>query len=303
MAISGGLQTNGIQKIFRSVIPAYSGDGDSILQCSAWQIDPHLSLSTGETIFYRTAGSPHLPTLLLLHGFPSSSHQYRHLLPLLSTTHHVIAPDLPGFGFTTVPADYTYTFASLTLTLLSFLSTLSISRFRIYIFDYGTPNGNAFEAGLTPFWDPVKALWAYDTPEQREKVANAILTLEATRWQYEDGVPDAERVKQIQPEGYTLDYALMSREGGKEVQLALLRDYEGNVEMYPEFQRWMRESKVPVLAVWGGNDKIFGREGAEAFGKVGGEVVLLDGGHFLLETHLVEVVEVLKGFLERVGKW
>lgn len=278
-----------------------------------------LPLSTGEVIFYRTAGSPTLPVLLLLHGFPSSSHQYRHLIPLLSSTHHIIAPDLPGFGFTTVPADYTYTFATLTTTLLSFLNALSITRFGIYIFDYGAPvglrlallrptsvtavisqNGNAFTAGLTSFWDPVKALWVNDTPQIREELARAVLTLEATRWQYEDGA-SAERVAGIEPEGYTLDYALMSRAGGKEIQLGLLKDYAKNVELYPEFQRWMRDSGVPVLAVWGGNDKMFGRAGAEAYKEVGGEVVLLDGGHFLLETHLEEVVEVLKGFLNRVS--
>lgn len=190
----------------------------------------------GVDIFYRHAGNPASPVILLLHGFPSSSHQYRNLIPLLSEKYNVIAPDLPGFGFTVVPSDrkYEYTFANLAHTIGTFVDALKISKFAIYIFDYGAPvglrlalerpnaitaiitqNGNAYEDGLGEFWDPVKAYWASGSAEDRQKLSEQLLTFEATKWQYEDGNPTPEIVP---PESYTLDFALLSRPGNNDIQ-------------------------------------------------------------------------------------
>jgi pimeloyl-ACP methyl ester carboxylesterase len=190
----------------------------------------------GVNVFYRAGGDPTLPVLLLLHGFPSSSHQYRNLIPLLSAKYHVIAPDFPGFGFTSVPDErgYKYTFEALAQTLAAFLDALKITKFSVYIFDYGAPvglrlalerptaitaiisqNGNAYVEGLGAFWDPIKAYWASGSAEDRKKVGDSLLTFEATKWQYEEGNPTFELV---QPESYHLDYALFSRPGNKDIQ-------------------------------------------------------------------------------------
>ncbi|KAF7359119.1 Alpha/beta hydrolase fold protein [Mycena sanguinolenta] len=231
-----------------------------------------INVDNGISVFYRTASPPDLPnapTLLLLHGYPSSSHQYRHLIPLLAKQYKVIAPDFPGFGFTEVPPErnYEYTFASLTTTLAAFLDALHISSFAVYIFDYGAPvllrlalqrpdaitaivsqNGNAYEEGLGPAWVPIKAFWASNESEPREVVRNTVLTAETTKYKYTHGsrFPDA-----IEPESYTLDALLMMRPGNIEIQLALFKDYENNVKMYPQFQEYFRKSQVPLLAVWG----------------------------------------------------
>ncbi|MDI1487658.1 MAG: hypothetical protein OHK93_006929 [Ramalina farinacea] len=277
----------------------------------------------GVEIFYRSAGPPSAPAILLLHGFPSSSHQFRNLIPLLARTHRVIAPDLPGYGFTTVPVDrkYEYTFANLTTTIEAFVAALALKRFAVYIFDYGAPvglrlalkhpamitavvsqNGNAYEEGFgKEFWAPVRGYWEADSAtieEVRKAIREKVLVLETTKWQYEAGNPRAEKV---QPEAYYLDQALMEREGNKEVQLDLLRDYRTNVPLYPEFQRWFRESGVPVLAVWGKNDVIFVKEGADAFErdvKVF-EKQFVDSGHFALETNEEYFAEVIEGFLKK----
>lgn len=279
----------------------------------------------GVDIFYRHAGptTPNPPTILLLHGYPTSSHMFRNLIPLLATKYHVIAPDLPGFGFTTVPPgrNYTYTFANLTTTLEAFADALELTRFAIYIFDYGAPtglrlalrrpgavaaivtqNGNAYAEGLGQgFWAPLRRAWASGSSADILALG-AALTPAATEGQYTDGAP---RPWSLPPEAWTLDQALMEgRAGNKEVQLELFYDYRTNVDLYPDFQRYLRESGVPVLAVWGRNDRIFVREGAEAYGRDVREgrfeLRWLDSGHFALETNEVVVAKEMEEFFEKM---
>jgi len=278
----------------------------------------------GVEVFYREAGSPTAPVILLLHGFPSSSHMYRNLIPLLSKKYRVIAPDLPGFGFTVVPSsrNYTYSFTSLTQTISSFLDVLSIKKFAVYIFDYGAPtalrlalerpndvtalitqNGNAYLEGLGPdFWAPLQNYWKSNSDADLEIVRNAALSFDATKWQYTFGSPHPDS---IPPETYNLDAALLKREGNEKIQLALFYDYRTNVELYPQFHKWLRESQVKVLAVWGKNDVIFIKEGAEAFRKDVGEerlqVEWLDAGHFSLETNEEVVAGYIIDFLGKFG--
>jgi pimeloyl-ACP methyl ester carboxylesterase len=268
------------------------------------------------TVFYRTAGNPANPTILLLHGFPSSSHQYRNLIPLLSHKYHVLAPDFPGFGFTTVPSTYTYTFANLTKTTSEFLDALNIKSFIVYIFDYGAPvglrlalqrpnavkalisqNGNAYIEGLGAFWDSFEQYWKTGSNADRQAL-RVDLTLATTKFQYVHGEPHPEA---IDPVTWTLDYALISQD--PEVQLDLFYDYRTNVELYPEFQAWLRKSQVPTLASWGKNDVIFVKAGAEAFKRdlPHAEVRLLDAGHFAVETHTVEIARLILEFLENKG--
>ncbi|KAJ7483465.1 Alpha/Beta hydrolase protein [Mycena latifolia] len=280
-------------------------------------------VDSGISVFYRTASpanNPTAPTILLLHGFPTSSHQYRHLIPLLAPRYNVVAPDLPGFGFTTVPAErnYTYTFAALSRTIGAFLDALSIQSFAVYIFDYGAPvllrlalerpaaitaiitqNGNAYTEGLGAAWAPIQKYWATGSAEDRATVAAGVLNFDTTKWQYTHGsrAPDA-----IEPESYTLDWALMQRPGNFDIQLDLFKDYQNNVALYPQFQAYFRESQVPLLAVWGKHDAFFIPPGAEAFKqdlpKV--EVVFLDAGHFAGETETAEIAGLMLEFLKKV---
>jgi len=276
----------------------------------------------GVEIFYRSAGAPSAPVILLLHGFPSSSHQYRNLIPLLATRYRVIAPDFPGYGFTEVPAErkYAYTFASLTRTTEAFLDALKIQKFAVYIFDYGAPvalrlalnrpqaiaaiitqSGNAYVDGLgEKFWAPFRAYWASDSREDREKIRTAALNFELTKWQYVFGAAHPEA---IPPESYHLDAALLARPGNQEIQLDLFRDYRTNLDLYPAFHKYFQTSGVPVLAVWGQNDPIFVAAGAEGYRKdvKDLEVHYLDAGHFALETHGREVAQYVLGFLEKRG--
>lgn len=260
----------------------------------------------GVRVFYREAGEPGKPTLLLLHGFPSSSHQFRQLIPLLSAHFHIIAPDLPGFGFTEVPAEreYAYSFDALAETLGHFVETLGLKRYAMYVFDYGAPtglrlavkhpermtalisqNGNAYLEGLGDAWAPIRAYWAEPSAENRQVIADAILHLEGTLWQYEHGVSTPEL---IAPESYTLDALLLERPGNKDIQLDLFLDYANNLKRYPDFQRFFRETQLPTLAIWGQNDPFFIPPGAEAFKRDNPNAVveLLDTGHFALETHV-----------------
>lgn len=259
----------------------------------------------GVRVFYREAGSPELPVLLLLHGFPSSSHQFRELIPLLAERFHLIAPDLPGFGFTEVPAerDYRYSFDALAQTLGAFVDALGLRRYALYVFDYGAPtglrlavehpervtgfvsqNGNAYLEGLGDAWAPIRTYWDEPSAANRKAVGDAVLNLEATRWQYVHGVADPTRVA---PESYTLDALLMERPGNKEIQLDLFLDYANNLKRYPQFQAFFREYRVPSLIIWGKHDPFFIAPGAEAFKRDNPDAVveLLDTGHFALETH------------------
>lgn len=259
----------------------------------------------GVNVFYREAGDPSLPVLLLLHGFPASSHQFRNLIPLLADKFHLIAPDLPGFGFTEVPADrhYSWTFDALGQTLTAFVDALGLTRYAMYLFDYGAPaglrlalaypdrvtglisqNGNAYLEGLGEAWAPVRALWADPGEANAQVVRDTILTAEGVKWQYLHGVSDPQ---QVAPETYTLDTLLMARPGNKEIQLALFLDYASNLERYPAFQAFFRQHQVPTLVIWGRHDPFFIPAGAAAWQRDNpqAEVELLDSGHFALETH------------------
>ena len=273
----------------------------------------------GLDLFYREAGDVTNPTVLLLHGYPSSSHQYRNLIPILARKYHVLAPDYPGFGFTTVPAsrNYSYTFDSITTTTSEFLSALNIKSYIVYIFDYGAPvglrlalrnpsairaiisqNGNAYLEGIGPAFAPLIAY--YDDPSNatNEQNVRAFTTYDATKGQYTVGTPDP---SVIEPESYTLDAALLQRPGNVDIQLAFFRDYKTNVALYPQFQAYLRDNQPPVLAVWGENDQFFIPPGAQAFTKdvPSAEVKFLDAGHFVLETNLDEVASAILNFLAR----
>jgi pimeloyl-ACP methyl ester carboxylesterase len=232
----------------------------------------HKVEADGVLVFYRAAGDPNSPALLLLHGFPASSFTFRELIPRLADNYRVIAPDLPGFGFTEVPAErqYIYSFDRLAATLNAFTQVLKIRRFALYLFDYGAPtgfrlamahpervtaiirqNGNAYEEGLADVWEPIRRYWAEPTPENREALRTNVLTVEGTRWQYTHGVRDPETVP---PESYTLDAALLERPGNKDIQLDLFRDYASTVKLYPAFHDYFRKAKPPLLAIWGKND-------------------------------------------------
>jgi pimeloyl-ACP methyl ester carboxylesterase len=271
----------------------------------------------GHRVFYREAGDPAHPTLLLLHGFPSSSHMFRDLIPLLADRLHLVAPDLPGFGHTTSPTGFAYTFDNLAGVVQGFADAVGLGRYALYVFDYGAPvgfrlalarpdrvtavvsqNGNAYEEGLSGNWDPIQRYWREPTPANRDAL-RSLLTPEATRWQYVHGVPDETLVS---PDGYTLDHALLSRPGNAEVQLDLFRDYAANVDLYPRFHAYLRESRPPLLAVWGRNDPFFLPAGAEAYRRDNPDAVvrLLDTGHFALETHTKEIAAAIQDFLGSV---
>jgi len=275
----------------------------------------------GVQVFYRAAGDPNAPVVLLLHGFPTSSFMFRELIPRLASDYRVIAPDLPGFGFTEVPLErnYPYSFDQLALTIGAFTRALKLDRYSVYVFDYGAPtgfrlamahpervtaivsqNGNAYEQGLGDAWDPIRKYWAQPTAENREILRQSVLTAGGTRWQYVHGVANPESVP---PESYTLDTALLERPGNKEIQLDLFLDYASNLKLYPKFQEYFRKSKPPLLAIWGKNDPFFIPAGAEAFRKdIPGAVVhFLDTGHFALETHVIEIAAAMKSFLAASG--
>jgi len=281
----------------------------------------HRVEADGVQVFYRAAGEAEAPVVLLLHGFPTSSFMFRDLIPRLATDYRVIAPDLPGFGFTEVPHErqYSYTFDQLALTIEAFTRALRMDRYAIYVFDYGAPtgfrlamahpervaaiisqNGNGYEEGLGDAWGPIRKYWASPTAENRDILRQSVLTAGGTRWQYTHGVANPESVA---PESYTLDTALLERAGNKEIQLDLFLDYASNVKLYPKFQEYFRKSKPPLLAIWGKNDPFFIPAGAEAFQKdlPNAKVQFLDTGHFALETHVEEIASAMKDFLATNG--
>jgi len=278
----------------------------------------HKVEADGVDVFYRAAGDPNAPVVLLLHGFPTSSFMFRELIPRLADQFRVIAPDLPGFGFTEVPErrKYRYSFDELAHTMEAFTVALGLNRYALYVFDYGAPtgfrlamahpervtaivsqNGNAYEEGLGDAWGPIRAYWAQPTAENREVISKNILNLEGTRWQYTHGVAHPESVA---PESYTLDAALLERKGSRDIQLDLFLDYASNVKLYPRFQEYFRKSKPPLLAIWGKNDPFFIPAGAEAYRKdlPNAKVQFLDTGHFATETHVVEIATAMREFLE-----
>ena len=266
----------------------------------------------GLKIFFREAGAADAPKLLLLHGFPTSSHMFRDLIPLLADRFHIIAPDLPGFGQSDAPK--ANTFGSLAETIERFTEFVGFDRFAVYVFDYGAPtgfrlasrnperitaiisqNGNAYVEGLSDGWNPIRAYWN-DASEANREALRAMLTPQTTYWQYTHGVVDPTRVS---PDGYTLDDHYLSREGSAAVQLDLFGDYKSNVALYPAFQDYFRTHKPRFLAVWGRNDPFFLPAGAEAFKRdiPDAQVTFFDTGHFALETHAAEIAAAIRTFL------
>lgn len=274
----------------------------------------------GRRLFYREAGSSDAPAIVLLHGFPTSSYMYRDLTTRLADDYHVIAPDHLGFGYSDMPpaAEFDYTFDSLTDLTQGLLDQLGLARYAIYVQDYGAPigwrlalrrpgaisaiitqNGNGYSEGFVEsFWTTVWDYQREQTP-QTEAAIRTALDPDSIKWQYLTGAPDESLVS---PDTWTLDSALLSRPGNDEIQLQLFRDYTTNAPMYPALHDYLRTSEVPVLAVWGKDDPIFGSEGARAFGRDAhnAEIHLLDGGHFLLETALDDVAVLIKDFLCRI---
>jgi len=269
-------------------------------------------------VFYREAGPKDAPAILLLHGFPTSSHMFRDLIPALADRYHVVAPDLPGFGFSDAPdsKQFRYTFDHLADLIGRFVAAIGLGSYAIYVFDYGAPvgfrlalrdperitavitqNGNAYEEGLSEGWNPIQKYWKQPTGQNRAAL-RAFLTPEATKWQYLHGVHDETLVA---PEAYVLDSALLARSGNDEIQLDLFLDYATNVALYPKFQEYFRTAKPPLLAVWGKNDPFFLPQGAEAFKRdnPAAEVHVYDTGHFALETHYREIGATIVDFLDR----
>jgi pimeloyl-ACP methyl ester carboxylesterase len=272
----------------------------------------------GLRVFYRSAGDPKQPAVLLLHGFPTSSHMFRDLIPALADRYYVVAPDLPGFGYTDAPdrKTFKYSFENLADVIDRFTEVLKLNRYAIYVFDYGAPvgfrlalrhperisavisqNGNAYLEGLSEGWNPIQTYWKDPSAENRAAL-RAFLKPEATQWQYTHGMTNPER---LSPDGWTLDSALLARPGNDEIQLDLFGDYQSNVALYPKFQDYIRTKRPPLLAVWGKNDPFFLPPGAKAFKRDNpdAEVHLLDAGHFALESHAPEIAAIIRDFLAR----
>lgn len=269
----------------------------------------------GFNIFYREAGSSEAAKLLLLHGFPTASHMFRDLIPLLADRFHIVAPDLPGFGRSEMLAPGG-TFDQIAATIDRFTEVIGFDRYAVYVFDYGAPvglrlaakhpdritaiisqNGNAYEEGLSEGWNPIRAYWE-DPAQAKRDALRDFLKPETTVWQYTHGVPD---ITVVSPDGYSLDNFYMARPGADEIQLDLLGDYKSNVALYPTFQQYFRSHKPPLLAVWGKNDPFFLPPGAEAFKRDIPDAVVrfFDTGHFALETHAAEIAAAIRDFLTR----
>ena len=278
----------------------------------------HHALVDRQKVFYRKAGPERAPAVLLLHGFPTSSHMFRNLIPILAERYQVIAPDLPGFGFSDAPdrEEFPYTFGNLAKVMDAFTRTIGLNNYAIYVFDYGAPvgfrlalahpervtaiisqNGNAYEEGLSQGWNPIQKYWKEPTAENRAALRD-FLTPASVKWQYVHGLQDE---LQVAPEAYTLDSALLGRPGNHEIQLDLFLNYASNVALYPKFQEYFRKHQPPLLATWGKNDPFFLPPGAEAFKRdnPNAEVRFYDAGHFALETHQREIGNAILDFLGR----
>lgn len=280
----------------------------------------HTVKANGLDIFYRTAGNKGAPAILLLHGFPTSSHMFRNLIPILSEKYYVIAPDLPGFGLTETPSPeiFDYTFDNLAKTVQSLTEALDLQKFALYLFDYGAPtglrlavsnpekitaiisqNGNAYAEGLSAGWNPIQKYWEDNSQSNRDSLRQFMLK-ESTYFQYHEGVSDTSL---IAPESYLLDQYFLDRAGNVEIQLDLLKDYQSNVKLYPVFQDYFRKHRPPLLAVWGNKDPYFLPAGAEAYKKDNSDatVKFYDTGHFALETHVQEIGSDIIQFLDSLN--
>ncbi len=272
----------------------------------------------GLDVSYREDGDKNAPTLLLLHGFPTSSHMFRNLMAELSDSYHMLAPDFPGFGNSSQPSmdDFDYTFDNLAATVEGFLDALGVTRYSIYLMDYGAPvgfriaakypervdtliiqNGNAYNEGLREFWDPIKVYWNDRTPENAEPLTGFI-TPDGVKWQYTHGVRD---LQAISPDNWNIDHRHLSREGNPAIQLALFYDYQSNVPLYPSWQAYFREHQPPTLIVWGKNDYIFPAEGAHPYKRdlKNLDFNLLDTGHFALEEDGDVIAGHIRRFLDK----
>ena len=273
----------------------------------------------GLDIFYREAGPKDANTILLLHGFPTSSHMFRNLMQVLSDRFHLVAPDYPGFGNSSMPSieEYDYTFDSIADVTDSFTEKLGLNKYSLYMMDYGAPvgyriavkhperveslivqNGNAYEEGLREFWDPIKAYWKEKSKENADVLRDSLLTIEATKWQYTNGVRNPAT---IAPENWFHDQYLLDRPGNKEIQLQLFYDYGSNPPLYPKWQTYFREYQPPTLIVWGKNDYIFPEEGAHPYKRdlKNIEFHILDTGHFALEEDGEKVSHLITCFMAK----
>ncbi len=274
---------------------------------------------SGLEIFYREAGPAAAPTILLLHGFPTSSHMFRNLIPALSDRFHLVAPDYPGFGNSSMPkvGEFDYTFDRIAEVIESFIEKLNLKRYSLYMMDYGAPvgyriaakhpervesliiqNGNAYDEGLLKFWDPIKAYWKDKTKENEDNLRNSLLTIDATKWQYTNGVRNPET---IASDNWFHDQYLMDRPGNKDIQLALFYDYGSNPPLYPEWQAYFRRYQPPTLIAWGKGDHIFPEEGAHPYKRdlKNIEFHILDTGHFALEEDGDLIADLIREFLKK----
>ena len=279
-------------------------------------------LIDGLDIFYREAGSPSNPTILLLHGFPTSSHMFRNLIPALADRFHLVAPDYPGFGYSSMPTvdDFDYTFDHLAEVMAGFIAAIGLKRYSLYVMDYGAPvgyrlatqypervealivqNGNAYEEGLGDFWQPIRAYWQNKTPENAERLRQS-LTLDGTKWHYATGVRNLEA---ISPDNWHLDQSRLDRPGNQDIQLALLYSYRSNPPLYPQWQAYFRQYQPPTLLVWGKNDQSFLVDGAYSYKRdlQDLEFHLFDTGHFALEEEGEVIANHIRRFMTTHSRW
>lgn len=275
----------------------------------------------GLDIFYREAGSVDSPTILLLHGFPTSSHMFRNLIPALADQFHLIAPDYPGYGASSMPlvGEFEYSFDHLADIMEKFIDQLGLEKYFLYVMDYGAPigyrlasnhpehilglivqNGNAYDEGLLDFWEPIKAFWKDKTAANAKVLEDNILTLEATKWQYTNGVRNEEA---IAPDNWFHDQYLMDRPGNKEIQLELFYSYATNPPLYPKWQEYFRKHQPPTLVVWGKGDYIFPEEGAHPYKHdlKNIDIHILDTGHFALEEDLAIIAAHIRDFVAKIS--
>lgn len=274
----------------------------------------------GLQVFYREAGPKDAPTLLLLHGFPTSSQMFRNLIPALADEFHLVAPDYPGYGHSSAPSHekFEYTFDNVAKVIDAFTQKIGLTKYALYVQDYGAPvgyrlatahpervagfvvqNGNAYDEGLdNAFWEPIKTYWKDPKNPEKRNALRGLLTLEATRWQYTDGVPNVENVA---PDGWVTDQYLLDREGNADIQLDMFLSYGSNPPLYPGWQEYFRKHQPPMLIAWGKNDQIFPAAGAEPYKRdiKDLEFHLLDAGHFALESAGPEIAALIRDFLKK----